>query len=145
MCSFGVGRKTPLYHQDRNRSLWPSVLGSFSSIVWSAFPSSAVTIGETSSALSAPTSVPVFQSHSIAKKSGDCTWNNTAKTIAFTGTTACVLTVTVIKANYENGVKDFSVTPGLASIAVGSWGSYGDGAVGGADVTAAALTDVNPF
>ena len=117
--------------------------GVFSSIVWSAFPSSAV-IGETSSALSAPTSIPVFESHSITKKSGDCTWNNTAKTISFTGTTSCVLTVTVTKANYENGVKDFSVTPGLASITVANWGNYGDGAVGGADVSAPSLTDVVP-
>ena len=117
--------------------------GSFSSIVWSSFPASAV-IGETSSALDTPASIPVFESHSIAKKSGDCTWNNTTKTISFTGITPCVLTVTVTKTNYENGVKDFSVTPGLASITVANWGNYGDGAVGGADVSPPSLTDVVP-
>ena len=117
--------------------------GSFASIAWSAFPASA-TVGETTQALAAPTSAPPFGSHSIAKKSGDCTWNNTNKTIAFTGTTPCVLTVTAIKANYENGVKDFTVTPGLALIAVDGWGSYNNGAVGGAEVPAPTLSGLNP-
>ena len=117
--------------------------GSFASIAWSAFPASA-TVGETTAALAAPTSTPSFESHSIAKKSGDCTWNNTNKTIAFTGATPCVLTVTVVKANYENGVKDFTVTPGLALIAVDGWGSYNNGAVGGAEVPAATLSGLNP-
>ena len=118
-------------------------LGAFASIAWSAFPSSA-TVDETTAALASPTSAPPFGSHSIAKKSGDCTWNNTDKTITFSGTTPCVLTVTVSKANYENGIKDFSVTPGLAPINVGSWGSYNNGAVGGSDVAAATLSDLNP-
>ena len=82
--------------------------------------------------------------HSITKKSGDCSWDNTAKTISFTGSTACVLTVTVTKTAYTNGVKDFSVTPGLAAITVGSWGTYGSATVGGGDVSAPALGDVDP-
>ena len=65
---------------------------------------------------------PAFDGHSIAKKSGDCSWNNATKILSFTGSTACVLTVTVTKTDYENGVKDFSVTPGLAAITVGKLG-----------------------
>ena len=118
-------------------------LGAFASIAWSAFPSSA-TVDEATSALASPTSAPPFDSHSIAKKSGDCSWDNTNKTIAFSGTTPCVLTVTVSKLNYENGIKDFSVTPGLAPINVGNWGTYNNGAVGGSDVAAATLSDLNP-
>ena len=117
--------------------------GTFSSITWTDFPSSA-TIGTPTSALGDPASVPAFDGHSIAKKSGDCSWDNTAKTISFTGSTACVLTVTVTKTAYTNGVKDFSVTPGLAAITVGGWGTYGSATVGGGDVSAPALTNVAP-
>ena len=45
------------------------------------------------------------------RKSGDCTWNNTSKTLSFTGITECVLTVTAEKTGYVSKSKDFSITP----------------------------------
>ena len=56
-----------------------------------------------------------------------------------------MLTVTVTKTAYTNGVKDFSVTPGLAAITVGGWGTYGSATVGGGDVTAPALDKCGSF
>ena len=85
-------------------------LGLFSSITWAEFPSSAV-VGASSSALGDPVSTPAADNYAVSKVSGDCSWDNTAKTIAFTDATACVLRVTATKTGYPTTTEDFTVTP----------------------------------
>ena len=115
----------------------------FSSVNWSDFPSSA-TVGTTTSALGDPVSVPAAGNYAIAKQSGDCTWNQQAKTISFTGTTACVMRVTATKTGYTTKSRDFSVTPGYLQMTVTNWGTYAAVKVGYAPVEAPDLTGPNP-
>ena len=115
----------------------------FTSIDWTAFPGSAA-VGETTSAIANPTSVPAATTYDIAHQSGDCSWDSVARTISFTDATACVIRVTARKTGYTPRTRDFSVTPGAGEITVGNWGSYAGVSVGGGRIPAPTLTDVNP-
>ena len=80
-------------HRDFSITPAPAV---FTSIDWTAFPSSA-TVGATTGAIANPTSVPAAGSYDIANQSGDCSWSSQARTLSFTGTTECVIRVTARK------------------------------------------------
>ena len=87
--------------------------GVFTTITWANFPSS-VTIGSTTGDLGSPSSTPAADTYDISKSSGDCTWNNAARTISFTGGTKCVIAVVANKTGYAAYSRNFEVTPGLA-------------------------------
>ena len=117
--------------------------GTFSSITWPTFPSTA-TAATTTEALGQPTSTPAAGGFTTAKVSGDCTWNNAARTIAFTGATTCVIGVTASKTGYTTKTQNFEVTPGLNTLAISGWGTYSAITVGGAAATAPPLSGLNP-
>ena len=142
-CVIGVtAEKSGFTTKTQNFRVTPAP-ASFTSVNWAAFPSSA-TVGTTTAALNPPVSVPVAENYSIDKQSGDCSWNNQARTISFTGSTACVLRVTATKTGYTTKTRDFSVTPGFLQMQVTTWGSYGAVKVGYAPIAAPALTGLNP-
>ena len=142
-CVIGVtAEKSGFTTKTQNFRVTPAP-ASFTSVNWAAFPSSA-TVGTTTTALNPPVSVPAAENYSIDKQSGDCSWNNQAKTISFTGSTACVLRVTATKTGYTTKTRDFSVTPGFLQMQVTTWGSYGAVKVGYAPAVAPNLTGLNP-
>ena len=69
--------------------------------------------------------VPAADSVEIAVESGDCTWTQSTKTLAFTGNEKCVVTVTAKKAGYEDRIRTFSVDSALQAIDITDWGTYG--------------------
>ena len=97
--------------------------GTFASVTWADFPAIA-NLDTTTDALASPTSDPVADTYTISVTSGDCTWDNTARTISFTGTTKCVMSVLAEKTYYTDMPhRSFEVTP-LKPIAVSDWGNY---------------------
>ena len=112
----------------------------FSSLAWSDFPSSAV-VGTDTAALGAPVSDPAT-TPTIAKVSGDCSYDTSSKKISFTDTTACIFKVTATKEGYVDIVATYSVTPAAGTIDVTSWGTYGAVTVGN-ETAAAAITVAN--
>ena len=108
--------------------------GTIQSLAWTAFPSSGV-VGMPITGIAAPVSVPAADRYAIAKKSGDCSWNNGSSTLSFTNTTACVLTVTTTKAGYNTFSKDFTVTPISGTIQSLSWAAFPSSGVVGMAIT----------
>ena len=117
--------------------------GTFTTITWANFPNS-VTIGSTTGNLGSPASDPVADTYDISISSGDCSWDNAARTLSFTGGTKCVVQVTANKTGYVSYSRNFEVTPGLAGIAVTNWGEYGTLNIGDGSIPAPALVGVDP-
>ena len=82
-------------------------LGTIQSITWGEFPNSA-TVGTPSGGLGEPVSVPAADEYAIAKKSGDCSWDDDNNTLSFTNTTECILTVSTTKTGYHPLSKDLT-------------------------------------
>ena len=99
------------------------VAGDIKSLTWVAFPSSGV-VGTPITAIADPVSVPASDSYDIAKKSGDCSWDDSNDALSFTNTTKCVLTVTTIKTGYNPLSKDFSITPTAGDISTINWVAF---------------------
>ena len=117
------------------------VQGIFASIVWDAFPSSAVQ-GTPTAALSSPTSSPPADTYAITKKSGDCAWDDATDILSFSGITPCILTVTAEKTGYQSKAKDFSVT--AVGVISATAGSYGDAIYLEEAATTSPLTGLDP-
>ena len=107
-CGIEVTLSKPGFN-DRSYSYTVQVTGLFSTILWEDFPRAAEE-GVPTEPLNPPVSSPPADSYTIVYKSGDCTWDNTASVISFTGIAECILTVTMEKAGYDPLSKDFSVT-----------------------------------
>ena len=111
-------------------------LRTYQGISWADFPDGdAVAVGDTTSSLSIPVSIPAaigMDSHTIEWKSGDCNWvGGSTRTITFTNTTPCVITVSIEKRGYADWVEDFTVTPSLGTQTGMSWSpSQSNGVVG---------------
>ena len=82
-----------------------------------------------------PVSVPAADSYDIAKKSGDCSWNDSSDTLSFTNTTECVLTVTTTKVGYNPLSKDFNITPVAGDIKSLKWVAFPSSGVVGTPIT----------
>ena len=119
------GIELTLSKAGHNNNIQPytvAVQGIFASILWDAFPSSAVQ-GTLTAALSSPVSSPPADTYAISVKSGDCAWDDATDILSFSGVTPCVLTVTANKSGFQSKAKDFSVTPlGVISATAGSYG-----------------------
>ena len=125
------------YAEGRAAAVELTVKTGFTSIAWAAFPTSA-TVGvpvDLSEAASAPTSTPDFDISAVAVDSGDCTYSN-SDILSFTGTTECVVTLTLSKPNHVDGVMTFRVTPVAGTLQIAGstpadqWGAYGTVTVG---------------
>ena len=110
------------------------VNGDISTINWTVFPSSGV-VGTPITGIADPVSVPAADSYYIAKKSGDCSWDDSNDTLSFTNTTECILTVTTAKVAYNTFSKDFSVTPIAGDISTINWTAFPSSGVVGTPIT----------
>ena len=128
-------------YNDNTQTYTVVVQGIFSSIVWDAFPSSAVQ-GTPTAALSSPVSSPPADTYAISVKSGDCAWDDTTDILSFSGVTPCVLTVTADKTGYQSKAKDFSVT--AVGVISATAGSYGEAIYLGEAATPSPLTGLDP-
>ena len=93
------------YAEARATAVELTVKTGFTSIAWNSFPTSA-TVGvsvDLSAAADGATSTPDFDRASVVVDSGDCTWNDNTDVLSFTGTTECVVTLTLSKANHVDG------------------------------------------
>ena len=116
------------------------VTGTFSSLTWNAFPTTA-RVGVATGALSPPVSSPPADEYTIAEKSGDCSWDNSNSILSFTAVTECILTVTAVKNGYNNFSKDFNITP-LGGISVTDK-AYGEAVFIG-ELATPSLTGLDP-
>ena len=94
----------------------------FTSLAWSTFPTSGA-VGDAAADIGEPVSDPVADSYTIVV-TGGCTYNESADTMVFIGTTACEASVTATKAGYVDETATFSVTAAAGTIQVAGWGTY---------------------
>ena len=115
------------------KSLMVSRLGTYGDILWSAFPATAQ-VGVDTAALadavvndgdgSAITDTSLVVT--VAYESGDCAWDAQNKTLSFTDTTECVISVSAsgVRGLGEK-TQEFRVTPDIGSLTL-TWTGYAD-------------------
>ena len=130
-----------------DRSVTVSALAQFTDIVWN-FPDTAV-VGVDSAAIDAPVvkdadGNDVTDSNlavTVARKSGDCAWDNSNSVVSFSGTAECVVEVTASGVRgYADYAKEFAVTPTEGDMTL-VWDGYANNNVATFGTDAPALVD----
>ena len=103
--------------------------GTFTSLSRGTLPTTGTVGVNIDLSSSQPVSIPEADSYTITTTSADCSYSGT--TLSFTGTTECVLSVTVTKTGYTSKTEIFRITVGAGALGSITWGSFtGDLVVG---------------
>ena len=93
-----------------------TIQGSFDSLTWASFPTTATVGVNINLSGNQPESSPLADSYAISVDSGDCAYDEDTYILSFTGTAACVVSVTASKDHYDDLVGSFTVIPGAGTL-----------------------------